>query len=35
MRKEGYERLDLGHKKGEKLSKTYEKYEFFEQIARF
>ena len=29
------ERFALGHKKGEKLSKTYEKYEFFEQIGRF
>ena len=30
-----HERFALGHKKGEQLSKTYEKHKFFEQIARF
>ena len=34
MSEEQRERFTLGHKRG-KLSKTYEKYEFVERIARF
>ena len=35
FKKDHRERFALGHKKGEKLSKTYKKYEFFERIAHF
>ena len=35
MSKEQREQFALGHKKGEKLSITYEKYEFLKQITLF
>ena len=35
MSEERLERFALGHKKGDKLSKTYEKYKIFERISRF
>ena len=35
MSEEQHEQFALGHKKREKMSKTDEKYEFFEWIARF
>ena len=35
MSEERLQRFALGHKKGDKLSKTYEKYKIFERIFRF
>ena len=35
MSKERREQFTLGHEKGEKLSETYENYEFFSELFNF